>query len=588
MAAPVGPRDAGDAPLPAPPVLPASLPSASARTTPPDPLRLARRCLDAQPSWRSTLLSSALLALLLTAYLWSANLSAKFGELDDHQVAYWMGTAKQLTLSQAWHQLRISEAGEVGLHQRYRPLYFVFRLTEAIFYGPNPQAWYGLRLLLFALCAFVLATLSARVFGLLPGLALSALVWTAAYWGGIWAMLGPAETYACVGCCLALAGAYGLLRGLGSSAPLSPAGITASCWLFTIGALIAVGCKENFAAVALPATLALGLLAWRRQLCLARLLPLLVTVAFSVFVLYVVWLGTRNSGTDIYQQSVGLSRIRSLDLLWQGPYSFGSLLLFTLLFALLVSAIVRFRPADGRNIWATLATPLLSVPLLLALYAFQLVFYSGQWDRLSRYALPGELLYWGGWLALAHALLLTLHHFSPLLARLAKLLSLAALLALIAHFGYTANRTYAANNALRTTRLQAAVARATNALKAAAPTSTDHPAAPLAPQPQALLVLHTNTLNDYERLFALKAYLDAEGLAGRIVLELAEPLATQDWPPALAATILPDLRNAAAGTHYNGFSCLRLDATPARPCFRLIVNGAPPPDRCTSLGSVND
>jgi len=520
------------------------------------------------PSVSVALIGAAILSIFLGYFLWAENLEAKFGFLDDHQVATWLGPGKSITYYQAKQIFRSSEALQPGTQQRYRPVYFLLRVAETYLWRDNAALWYSSRITMFVLSSLILAFLAIRFFGPLIGILLACLTWTATYWSTIWSLLGPAESYACLGVAFYL---LGVVYGLSDS--VSARTRTWAIYLMSFGSLLAAGSKENFAALALPTMMVIGVLIARGTAAFGPIVASVASIAFNLFVLIAVAKGTASAGKDIYEQNVNSSRVAKLIFLVNGQDSY--LIIFLALAAVCILIYINARRSDSQD-WRTvlrarLLTPVSILLALLILYASQLVFYNGAWDPNSRYAFPGELLYWGSWLVLFYLLDRELQIHSPAHAySLRKLFSLV-LAGLIFWYGFENNRAFAAANKLRTTRIQASVDRAGKALSG---------------NPNSYLVLYSATLNDYESIFALKVYLNNKGLENRVMLQLASPYAYQAWPKDLAAAILPHMEQSSKG-QLGGFIPLNLDSPPGL-CHRLILSGSPPKDACESLGFVLD
>ena len=529
-------------------------------------IQSAMRFVFSSPSRRAAFIVSAIFSTFLAFYLWSDNLDAKFGLLDDHQVTSWMGPAKALNYAQAKQIFRSSEAMQPGQSPRYRPVYFFLRVTETYLWRDNAKLWYATRIVLFALASTILFYLGLSHFGLLTGLLLGSLVWTAAYWDSIWSLLGPAETYACVGAFLYLWAVIAVL-----SASSSDRLRTVAAFVLAVGSLIASGSKENFTILFIPSALIVAFMLKAGTASFAQISAIIASIGFNLFVLNAVVRGTATSGKDIYEQNVSSSRLKKLEVLFNGQDSFWMIVLAALCLSLTVWYLARKRQDLAAIFRQTLLAPVVIVFVLYFVYASQIVFYNGYWDLNSRYAFPGELLYWGAWLVLLYGLERALDRISPSGALSMRKLAVAILACLLVWFGFDANRAFAATNRSNTIKLHAAITRAKTALTA---------------NPGSHLILYSATLNDYESIAAIKLYLDYQGLNGRVMFQMADPYSSQQWPKDLAAAIYPHLVEATRGTP-GGFIPLRLDPA-AGDCYRLQISGAPLKDSCISLGFVLD
>jgi len=324
--------------------------------------------LFSSPSKNTSLMIAALVSAFLAFYLWSDNLGAKFGLLDDHQVATWMGPAKALTYAEAKQIFRSSEAMQPGLQQRYRPVYFFLRVTEAYLWRDNATLWYAARVVLFAVCSTVLIYLCLIYAGLLPGTLLGCLVWTAAYWGSIWSLLGPAETYACFGAFLYL---WGVVTAL--SAESSDRLRIAAAYVIAAGSLLASGSKENFTVLLLPSALIIAYMLKAGTASFGSVSAIIASIGFNLFILNAVIRGTALSGKDIYEQKVSSGRISKLQFLFNGQDSFWMIILAAACLGLAAWYFSRTHLDLAVHLRRTLLTPVAVIIVLFLLYASQII-----------------------------------------------------------------------------------------------------------------------------------------------------------------------------------------------------------------------
>ena len=532
-------------------------------------LERLKNLLFAPPNRAVSFGFASLIALFLSYFLWSENLQAKFGFLDDHQVAAWLGPGRTLTYFQAKQIFRSSEAMQPGEQQRFRPVYYLIRVGEAYLWSDNARLWYSARMVMFSVTVLLTGILAFRFFGLLVGGLLTLLIWTATYWGQIWSLLGPAETYACLAVAVYLWGIVSLFTP-GSTSVQQTMAIAA----IGLGSVVASGSKENFAALALPTAICTAIVAKKGGALVGRLAVLVGSIGFNLFVLDAVAKGTASGGgKDIYEQSVGASRLSKVWSIFAWQDSFVPILC-------VLAAVVMFAAMSAKReneiewrqaAWQRMRAPVVTVLTLFLLYGSQIAFYNGAWAPASRYAFPGSLLYWGAWLVLFLAADSELRRISPVNAQSLKVTVAVVLAGSIFWYGFETNRAFAAENKIRTQKIQSAVDRAAQVLQANA---------------KGYLILYTATLNDYESVFAFKTYLDNRGLKGRVMLQLATPYDYQSWPPDLAKTLLPQMTQASNG-QLGGFIPLKQEAG-AGNCYRLMMSGNAPNDGCNPLGFVLD
>ena len=310
-------------------------------------------------------------------------LSARWGAIDDHEIATFLGPDHNLPFTEIPGRIAATEAGHPGGFSRYRPSYFTLRVTEAALWGAHPEIWYAARIVFLAIFLGSLIAVLAPGTSLVEALAFAVLVGTADFWRDIYFRLGPGEAYGALGVGLF---AVGFARALQPRPPLRASVLLAA------GALIAMGSKENLLLLALPAIY----LGWRQRNRRGVLVACLVILAFALFVAVSVYLGVRRHG-HVYAEDVSSGgRLRILgDALMGGWNQWSRWWLVGLLAWAAAWLVARLRGRFGaeRLLAREGARTLLALVLLLVLHASQVAFYNGQWPPGPlRYLFPGALV----------------------------------------------------------------------------------------------------------------------------------------------------------------------------------------------------
>jgi hypothetical protein len=392
---------------------------------------------------------------LVTAFLFQENLQAQWGIIDDHEIMAFQGPQGKLSRGDWLASLATHpEILPTNNQLRFRPAYYSLRLTECMLWGNNPHDWYAARLVFFWIALTISWNLMWQWWG--SGVASFGLLGmlTYGFWGDIWCRLGPAETYAVLGCVLFVAGAAALLRNSQTN-PAVVGGRRRLAWsALLVGGVVAMGSKENFLPL-LPCTWALaGWLCWQRRLgILGTLVTLLLTGVGSIIAYFVVN-SVAHAGHDIYYQDVGiLHRLRILTGLSQALLRRGDGIGVLAGLASLAGTIFYVRRQGRlRELRPWLIRGGLALILLAALFASQYFFYSGNWPGNSRYDFPGLLalplmglcVAWMGLGALAQ------FHYRWLGAARAGLLAMLA--AVMAFRGFSELHNQARTNANATKR----------------------------------------------------------------------------------------------------------------------------------------
>lgn len=399
-------------------------------------LAIARRRIEVSLYGRSWLrwLTAVSWAALVAFFLLGASLQAQWSIIDDHEIIDALGPSGRLSLKGLYDLLATHR--EVGSPSsdwpRYRPGYYVLRFLECFLWGSEPALWYGCRFVLFIVAMALFWDLLWRWLGGLGASLLLLAALTYKFWSDIWTRLGPAETYAVVGVALYLHASDNIIRISRSSERARSWPRRLGFWaLLTLGALIALGSKENFV-ILVPCTwLLTGWLLWRRQLGIFGWLSLLLVTATGLVIAAVVVLALRHTQLDVSQASVApVDRLRLLlsvcDVFlhrWEGQVLMaGGLCLASLWYwAFLWKAVAR--PFLRRLASYSLLVSLVSGMVI----ASQFIFYNGDWPRGMRYDFPG-LLVFPGLAGLEAWLLLTLLRVLGM-GRLAREVICGALLA---------------------------------------------------------------------------------------------------------------------------------------------------------------
>jgi hypothetical protein len=338
---------------------------------------------------RERLVVGCIWSVLVTAILLGNNLQAEWSIIDDHEIVYTLGPQQQLSFGAlvtlaATHR----EIGSPALGwTRYRPSYYLLRISECYLWGDHPTLWYLCRFVLFAISVAIFWKLVARWLGSLLACLLILATLTYPFWADIWSRLGPAEIYAVFGVALYLQGLCTLCLGKRR---------VAGWLLLTAGALVAMGSKENFLLL-VPCTWLLAAWLWRRKRLgrLGATCTLLATAA-GLFIGSIVFAKLKHSQVDVYQASVAPED--RFNLLKPALETFinraeGTLLLWGGLVTLAITACAFLMRPARRRLRSMLTRGLLAAVGGELLFVSQYVFYNGDWPNERRYDFPGLLVY---------------------------------------------------------------------------------------------------------------------------------------------------------------------------------------------------
>jgi hypothetical protein len=462
------------------------------------------------------LLSSGAWAVLVTYFLLGENLKGRLGLVDDHVILTILGPEGRLSLSGWAEQLASHE--EFGApplnYTRYRPGYHLLLYTECLLWGAQPTLWFGARLVLFGLSAFLAWNLLWRWLGGLAGSLVLLALLTYGFWSDIWCRLGPAEIYAVFGTALYLTGLVGVLEGTRARKVKAWPRRLGHWAALVAGALIAMGSKENFLLI-VPCTWALAVWVWwRGRADVFTLAGTLLVSAAGLFIGGVVAISLRHTEVDVYSQSVApRDRLRVLARL--GPQFLHSPEGLALALAAggltLLWAWALYRRRGTPQFPQLLRVGKrggLGLFVLALLFISQYVFYNGDWPNNTRYDFPGVLALPLGAALFGWMLLRILHALGvgPLGRRAAYAALLAALAAGVVYRGFepirTASKQYVAYTIRFNNQLDTIVAR-------------------LAAEPARPVVFFSHhPLEDYEPVVSLRQFLRYRKVRNPIFLRL--------------------------------------------------------------------
>lgn len=324
----------------------------------------------------------------LATYQMAPQWHAWWGLMDDAEYVGWAPPERSLPATKYLATLQGTEIGKIGITLRFRPVYYVLRVGERVLWPSSPAWYYAARTVMFAAALSLSAWALFTALGGILGGGLFALVSTQWFWTDIWAHGGPAEQYAFVGTSLlAVAGvlAWRDIRNAG--------GRTAAI-LATVGAVLAMGSKENFLVLLVPLALVLrrvALASAHRRLAIALLLAV---GAFAVFIVVAVIPGVRLAGSDMYGSPISTHARFAWATRSEGRW----LVVATAVLAFLPVAGWHLLPAwrrtdRARALFRTNMRRFYGhVGLLLLLVISQMVFYSPKWPTFgARYDFPGML-----------------------------------------------------------------------------------------------------------------------------------------------------------------------------------------------------
>jgi len=324
----------------------------------------------------------AICCLTIAIYTVGPGVEAKWGWVDDHEIALFLGPDRTLSLSEIIPTLLSTEVGAYGTTSRYRPGYYIARILECFLWGGSPQTWYLARVVFWAWFLFGICFVLERHLGLYLTLGFLGWALSLPIWGDLWARMGPAEIYSALGLAFVLPLAQIILQK-------PEAGKIEECsrWLLLLlSALLLLGSKENWLLLPVP-LLVFGICWWRfGGRSFWGLSFLTIIAAAWAFCTGAIVLGVRSAGhvygADIVSQPLlnrGLDIVHGLLDALKLPLTFGFL---SLVFVLWMTRHA-FQAYRRRVITFSLVAT-----LICFVCAVQILFYGSALQQAPRYLFP--------------------------------------------------------------------------------------------------------------------------------------------------------------------------------------------------------
>jgi len=319
-----------------------------------------------------------ILSSALSISMFGENVNARWWVIDDHEIAYFLGSDHTLTLGEIPEKLlNDTEISLYPYSPRFRPVYYIFRLLETWVWGDKPGFWYAFRVLIFAFFVGLFWYLVSQKVGSVIGGFTTFYMASQTYWVDIFGRLGPSECYAAIGLAILGWGVYEIYKS----------NKTIGWWNLLIGTVVCSGTKENFLFLLLP----VAYISWdifkSGGVNFIKAALAICSCAWMAWIGSVVFISARFYGRDVYSNSVGIR-----DRLYTLAEVFGRVDVLVLLSIcvglMLLHRSIRMKTLALSNISKnTLAIVIIST----FIYISQIFIYDGDWPVGTRYNFPGVL-----------------------------------------------------------------------------------------------------------------------------------------------------------------------------------------------------
>ncbi|EKE18561.1 MAG: hypothetical protein ACD_9C00295G0002 [uncultured bacterium] len=312
------------------------------------------------------------LIIVISFFMFEPGLNSSWGLLDDHEIIVYSPASHPLGFSEIFPTLLTkTEINPDSTVPRFRPAYFTLRLLETrIWSAESVFPWYLFRIVLFMFFITSVFLFFKKINGRLIGGLLAFLIATFNFWNGIFSRLGPAETYAILGLSFFLIGTLFLMQNKKSN----------FAWIIILlGTIIAIGSKENMVIFLVP-EIYLVVLFFRMPLK-NNIFPfamLAISLLWTIWIFATVFMRIKTNGSDIYENSVGLSGRLSI----LGSYVSENIFLILFITMLLIVGIVGYIVMKTKEHKLHFIYLIFGALGIFGLIFSQQIFYSGSiWGR---------------------------------------------------------------------------------------------------------------------------------------------------------------------------------------------------------------
>ncbi len=428
------------------------------------------------------------------------NLTAKWWIIDDHEIAWFLGSKGTLSLFEIPRKLLETEVGKFGTFPRLRPSYYFLRLLETALWGDSPFLWYFARLIMFSIALSFCWYLIQSFIGFISAYIICLFTLTFSYWIDIWTRMGPGEIYTVPGLSIFVFSYFRLIE-LSHLPPTKKEKFYSL--LLGIGSFLTIGSKENFLLLAFP-LLGLGMiLFFKKRLSKFVLAIIAGGITYSVWLGFGLFLTIIKSGKDVYlNETTPLSRI---IVLFQVVISTLPLVFIIILLLVIfqtgayLSLSEVNREISRGDLDKTLKSFLLVLLTLLLVYISQGVFYNGNWPTGIRYDFPG-LLVWPGLFLFTYSYIfktLRFLKFPPEVISILKICVFLTLFLVVQQLGFVPLIIAGFNNSQRTNEFTQNI---------------DLIATKFKETPTASIVFESHSFGDLEPLLSVKRLLVLKGI----------------------------------------------------------------------------
>lgn len=513
---------------------------------------------------------------------------SQWGLIDDHWIIMIIGGGRRLLLDQIPSVLaNVPEFSGFGSYTRFQPVLVLGHILQALLWGDNPNLWYVAHVAFFAFTAFCFLLIAVRILGFGLGCILGFLLLSHHFWADVWARTSAAEAYAAPAFALYCVALFVLWQTERAKPKLWYA-------FLGIGAIVAIGSKENFLFIFIP-TFCLMIHDCRlKRLSLYEGSIGSLIVIFTMFVVGGLLLGLQSHGSDFYSNSLlPMDRIKHLfdSLLSINannhfpiiiPVSLSVFIFLCITFA----SHVHSNGKINNDLYGEIKKIVLVEVSLFILFSIQDIIYNGTLPRGMRYDFPGVLFvdcaYWYPVFVIFKKYSGSVSSFIQKNVVKGVVLTIASILLFTLRLPeIKAIYSAAALNRERTQQFSRALSQLVTQAKE---------------KPSTPIIIESHWVWDHEPVVALQRYLGVNGVANPVSVKVvgwSQDTVAKNHETVLAKMDIERYRDGdfdiAEPTAPAGMTRVPLqpyrEPDPRRPCFVVSFSGEPTL-KCMSFGRL--
>lgn len=235
------------------------------------------------------------------------NTKTVFGFVDDHDILLFLGPNHSISAREILPALfSKTEVGLYGESPRFRPSFYLLRITEAWAFGADAFKYYIARIIAFALFGWGLFLIMFKEYGAKWAAIFSLTVFSIPYFADIFGRLAAAELHAAMGSILAAYAFQVLYNSINTDGEQNIRYRNLYWFGLSAGCLIAIGSKENMLFIPLVQMALLIKEIKHKKLSVPCILTTSLSIAYALFIASAILLAIKNNPYDYYGQSISI------------------------------------------------------------------------------------------------------------------------------------------------------------------------------------------------------------------------------------------------------------------------------------------